>query len=128
MVKNDDKVSELSKQKPRDEEEKFFAKFSETQLNAILLLILSATFMIQGITTYLEAIQHAEFIRIWFISIILSLIFLVASVVSIAIGGIVAPLKFKRSLEKISFGNFILGFLFFMASLLLLLFILIAAA
>ena len=127
MAKND-KVIELSKLKPRAEEEKFFAKFSSTQLNAILLLILSATFMIQGITTYLEAIQHAEFIRVWFIIIILSLIFLVASVVSITLVGIVAPLKLKRRLEQISFGNFIMGFIFFMASLFLLLFILIVAA
>jgi hypothetical protein len=128
MTKNNHKVTELSKQKPRDEEEKFFAKFSETQLNAILLLILSATFMIQGITSYLETLHHAELIRSWFIITIVSLIFLVASVVSITLGGVIAPLKFKRSLEKISFGNFILGVLFFMTSLFFLFFIFLVAA
>lgn len=126
MVK-DEKVIELVKQKDRKEEDKFFATFSETQLNAILLLILSSTFMIQGITAYLQSVHHPELIKSWFIIVTLSLIFLVASVVSITVEGIVSPLKLKRKLSQISFGNFIMGFLFFMGSLFYLLFILLVA-
>ena len=108
---------ELMKGKPRTEEEKFYARFSETQLNAVLLIILAATFMVQGMVKYLEVVGKFEFMKSWFTLILLALIFLVSSVVSISLGGIVSPLKYKREINLFSFSTFILGFIIFLISL-----------
>ena len=115
-------VLELTQGKPRVEEEKFFVKFSETQLNVILLIILSATFLVQGIIKYLEAVQRLALMRPWFILILLALAFLVCSVVFISFGGIFSKLKTKRWINVISFFLFILGVVVFLMSLLFLLF------
>lgn len=123
--KKEKKVIELVKGKPRPEEERFFAKFSETQLTAVLLLILAATFLVQGIIRYFEHLDKMDYLRPWFILVLLSLVFLVSSVVSITLGGIVSPLKIKRALNLTSFSTFITGFILFLVSVIFLLVIII---
>jgi hypothetical protein len=120
-----EKFTELTKGKPRKREEKFFARFSGVQLTAILLIILAATFMVQGVERYLEAVGKLEFLNPWLILIILSMILLTSSVGSITLGGVVSPLKLKRNLNLVSFITFTLGFVLFLASLFFLFIILI---
>ena len=115
-------VTEITKGRPRIEEEKFYVRFSGTQLNVVLLIILSATFLMQGVIRYFELIGETEFIQPWLRIVILALIFLVFSIVLISLGGIVAKLKFKRSINVVSFISFLIGFAFFLASLLFLIF------
>ncbi|MFH0836913.1 MAG: hypothetical protein V1870_02185 [Candidatus Aenigmatarchaeota archaeon] len=50
--KSKKKMTNLTKPLPKPEAEKFFVQFSGTQLNAILLVILASTFLIQGVITY----------------------------------------------------------------------------
>ena len=116
-LRGNNKVIELSKGKPRKEEEKFFITFSDTQLSAVLLLILADTFLVQGVIRYLESLGKINLIRPWLIIVLLSLFFLVSCVVVLTIGGIISPLKYKRKLNIISFISFILGVLLFLASL-----------
>jgi hypothetical protein len=124
MVKKENKkITELAKGKPRKEEEKFFIKFSGIQLNAVLLLILSATFLVQGAVNYLQFINRLEAIRPWLFSAILSLFFLVLSVIAITAGSVIFPLKTKRRVNLISFGTFITGVILFLVSLIYLLFL-----
>jgi len=113
----DKKVIELAKGKPRKEEEKFYVRFSDTQLNAILLLILADTFFVQGIVKYLEIVGKISSIRPWLVIILLSLFFLVFCVVALTISGVVSPLKIKRLANLVSFGSFILGVVLFLVSL-----------
>jgi len=117
------KVVELIKGRPRHEEEKFYVKFSATQLNAILLIILGITFLFQGIIRYFQAIDQIQFIRPWFIITLFALIMLIFSVLSITIGGIIFPLGLKRKTNIISFLSYFLGFVLFLASLIYLLFV-----
>jgi len=112
---------ELIKGKPRNEEEKFFVTFSETQLNAILLVVLAATFLVQGILRYLEISDNSYLIRPWLIITLFSLVFLVSSVVLIALGGVTSPLRLKRLFNLVSFLAFMLGFFLFLGSLVFLL-------
>ena len=117
------KTIEIVKGKPRKEEEKFDVQFSEKQSNAILLIILAATFLVQGVVRYLEFLDKLSFVKPWLVLIILSLIFLTLSIVSINVGGIIAPLRMKRKMNLISFGSFVIGFLLFFGSLIFLLYI-----
>jgi hypothetical protein len=114
---------ELTKVKPRQEEEKFFIRFSKTQVNAVLMIILAATFLVQGIVRYLDIVGKIEFLKPWFILVLLAMISLVISVVIINLEGIVYSLKNKRKLNLISFNAFILGFVLFLLSLLFLMLI-----
>ncbi len=124
--KNRNKLSiELTKVKPREEQEKFFVRFSKTQVNAVLMIILSATFLVQGIVRYLDIVGKIEFLRPWFILVLLAMISLVTSVVIINLEGIVCSLKNKRKLNLISFNTFILGFVLFLLSLLFLMLVVI---
>lgn len=118
-----EKVIELTQGKPRQEEEKFLIQFSGTQLNAVLLIILSATFLVQGILTFLEATGKLEFIKPWFVMILVAILFLIMSVVSITLGGVLAPLRMKREVSLVSFISFMLGFVMFFASIIFLFFI-----
>lgn len=113
-------IIELATSKTRKKEEKLFTQFSGTQLNAVLLLILADTFLVQGVIQYLEIIE-SDFIRPWFILIFLSLFCLVFSVVFLTLGGVIAPLRGKRIMNLISFYTFIMGVAFFLLSLFLLL-------
>ena len=117
-----DKVIEFVKKKTRESEERFFIKFSDTQMNAVLLIILSATFLVQGIVRYLEITDQVPLLRPWFILVLTALIFLVLSVVTLAVGGILSPLKVKRRTNMLSFLAFLIGFLLFLASLFFLLY------
>ncbi|NCO11144.1 hypothetical protein CO038_00215 [Candidatus Pacearchaeota archaeon CG_4_9_14_0_2_um_filter_39_13] len=119
--RREEKMIELIKGKPRNEEEKFFVTFSETQLNAILLVVLAATFLVQGILRYLEISDNSYLIRPWLIITLFSLVFLVSSVVLIALGGVTSPLRLKRLFNLVSFLAFMLGFFLFLGSLVFLL-------
>jgi len=114
-------IIELIKGKPRLEEEKFFVTFSETQMTAILLVVLSATFLVQGILRYLELSGQVDLIRPWIILTLFSLVFLVSSIVFITLGGIISPLRGKRLFNLVSFIAFMLGFFLFLGSLVFLL-------
>lgn len=120
---NKEKVTEITKLKPRVEEEKFFTLLSGTQLTAILLIILASTFLVQGVISYLEAVDKLEFLRPWFLLILCSLILLTTSVVSTTTSAIISPLKLKRTMNLISFHTFLFGFVLFLISLLYLLMI-----
>lgn len=120
--RKNDKVTELVKGKPRKEEEKFYVTFSETQLSAVLLLILADTFLVQGVVKFLELTGDIAAIRPWLIIVLLSLFFLVLCVVSITVGGVISPLKYKRNINLASFLSFIIGVLLFVVSLFFLVF------
>lgn len=112
------KVTEITKTKSRVEEEKFYVKFSENQLNAVLLLILGNTFFVQGVTTLFDELRVSDLqIKAWFTILTLTLFFLIVSVGSIIMGGIISSLKSKRFFNLTSFVTFIVGLLFFLSSL-----------
>ncbi|MBD3360703.1 hypothetical protein GF366_02785 [Candidatus Peregrinibacteria bacterium] len=119
--KRERKVFEFWKGKTRTEEEKFSEHFSEVQLNSILLLILGATFLVQGIISYLKLIGEAEYIRPWFTVILVALMMLVFSVILVTLGWVLSPLKLKRSVNLLSFLLFVIGSIVFLASLIYLL-------
>ena len=114
VTKKKPKAMELSQGKPRQEETSFYEKFSGRQLNAVLLLILASTFLVQGVMNYLNVVDLTEFLKPWLTMIFLSLILLVVSVVSIVIAGVMYSLKLKRTISMISFITFIMGFIFFL--------------
>ena len=120
---SDEKIIELSKSKPRDVQEKFSSKFSRTQLNVVSLIILGATFLVQGIIRYLEFFDKMQYIKPWFMIILFTMIFLVLSVIAISFENVFSPLKFKRLANMTGFIFFILGFFMFLLSLFFLLFI-----
>ena len=121
--KGNKKVIELVKGKTRKEEEKLFLKFSETQLTGILLLILAATFLTQGMISYLQLINKAEAIKTWFIIILTTLVFLISSIILTNLGSVIAPLKFKRIINVGSFATFVLGAFSFLIALFYVLFL-----
>ncbi len=114
---------ELTKGKPRKEEEKFFVKFSNTQLNVILIIIFIIPFLFDGVVGYFDIHERVGFIKPWFILNIFALGFLVLSVTSITLGTIIFPLRIKREVNLISFGTFLGGLALFLLSLLVLLII-----
>ncbi|MAH42712.1 hypothetical protein CL614_03230 [archaeon] len=126
-VKKTKNVTVLAKGKTREEEERFYDRFSARQLNAVLLLILATTFLVQGIMNYLEMFGMQEFVKPWLTWILFSLLLLISSVVTITLGGILFPLKVKREVNIISFISFIFGFIFFIVALFFLLFIILLA-
>lgn len=117
MAKGKENILEVSKGKTRDEEEKFFHQFSEVQLNSVLLVILSATFLVQGILRYLEIIGKVGILRGWIFVVIFSIIVLVMSTITTTLGGIFSPLRLKRTLNMITFTLFIIGVSIFLISL-----------
>jgi len=121
MKKKEDKLIEIAKGKPRKEEEKFFLGFSERQLTAVLLIILAATFLVQGTIRYLEAVGKIEILSKWITIILSAIILLTLSIVSITLSGVLAPLRTKRIFNILSFITFILGFIIFLAALVYLL-------
>jgi len=124
MARRKRKVTELSRGRPRKEEERFFLQFSETQMTAVMLFVLADTFFVQGVVRYLELTKGIMFIKTWLILIVLSLFFFVSSVVSITVGGVVCPLNIKRKINLISFGTFLAGVILFLTSLFFLLLLL----
>ncbi len=113
-----EKLTEITKCRTRTEEEKFYVKFSETQLNAVLLLILGNTFFVQGASKFLENnLLSQGAMKLWFIVVIVSLLFLVFSVVTITLGGVLNHLKLKRIFNLLSFMFFVLGIFLFIGSL-----------
>ncbi|MFW6230878.1 MAG: hypothetical protein ACOC32_02540 [Nanoarchaeota archaeon] len=116
-------VLELSQGKPRKEQEQYILQFSGTQLNAVLLLILSATFIVQGIIRYLEAVNKLSHVKPWLLIVILAFMFLVLSVVSIILSSALTPLRIKRKMSVVSFFTFIIGFGLFFVSLVYMFFI-----
>lgn len=119
MIKKPKKrLTEITAAKTRDKEEKFYVRFSETQLNAVLLLILGNTFFVQAASKFLEDLVYSEAdIKLWFLLVVYSLLFLVLSVGSITFGGIVNSLYTKRVFNLLSFSFFIIGIGLFVFSL-----------
>lgn len=117
----DEKVIELTKPKTRVEEERFFTSFSGTQLNAVLLLILAATFLVQGVVRYVDLIGKVEILAPWFYLVLPALIFLTISVFSVTLGNVIVPLTAKRIINLVTFSTFVLGFFLFLGSLIFLL-------
>jgi len=114
-------IVEITKGKSRKEEERYFIQFSGTHMNAILLLILSSTFLVQGMLRYLELTNKVEFIAPWFALTLSALIFFVLSVVLITVNMSLSWLKGKRVINLITFIVFIIGVIIFLVSLVFLL-------
>lgn len=114
---------ELAQDRPRREQEQYIFEFSGTQLNAVLLIILSATFIVQGMIRYLEAIDKLGEVRPWFVLVISSFFFLISSVLSVILSSVLAPLRMKREMSIISFFSFLIGVLLFFAALVYIIFI-----
>jgi len=115
-------VLEVSTGKPRQEEEKFYEHFSTVQMNAVLLLILSATFLTTGLTKYAEIIGEIDIVNRWLILIIFSIILFVVSIISITLGGVLVSLKDKRIANTAGFSSFLFGASVFFVSLVILMF------
>jgi hypothetical protein len=112
---------EVSKLKPIKEEEKFAFQFSSVQLNAILLFILAATFLISGASKLADLVSDHTIVKIWLFFTILSILILTLSVFTTIIGNAVAIKKAKRVYNGISLILFLLGAVVFFVSLILLL-------
>ena len=89
---------------------------------AVLLLILGATFLAQGVLRYFQLIDDEFLLKPWFIVTLLSILFLVLSVIAVIFVRVFKPLWFKRRLNLLSFVLFMSGALLFVLSLLLLIF------
>jgi hypothetical protein len=124
MIKNKKTIVELTLGKTRVDENKFYFSFSEIQLDAVLLLILGSTFLVQGIIRYLEIIEKEVYIKPWFYITIVSILFLVISVIILTFSKVLLPLKIKRALNSLSFVSFTVGAFLFVFSLIYLLFVL----
>jgi|GEM_PF-1893046 len=107
--------------KTPEEERTFFVNFSKTQLNTVLVLILAATFLVQGVGSFFEGDSSLELFDQWFGMVSMALLFLVLSVVSISVNTIVSTTRFKRKINLISCITFFAGFFFFVGSLMFLL-------
>ncbi|MFW5852621.1 MAG: hypothetical protein ACOCUR_01190 [Nanoarchaeota archaeon] len=114
---------ELNKTLPRAKEEEYLVQFSTTHHNAVLLIVLCATFIVQGVLRYLETMNRLNYVKPWFVMVLLALMFLITSVATIILSSVLAPLKFKRGMGLLSFFFFVGGFILFFASLIFLLFI-----
>jgi len=116
------KLLEVAQVKPKKEGEKFAFQFSGVQLNAILLFILAATFLVSGASKLTEILGSNGSIRIWLFFTILSILILTLSVFSTILGNAVAVAKTKRFYNVISLILFLLGAIIFFVSLIILLF------
>jgi hypothetical protein len=116
------KVLEVSQIKPKKEEVKFAFQFSGVQLNAVLLFILAATFLVSGASKLGEIINNYVVIRIWLFFTIFSILVLTMSVFTTILGNAVAAPKSKRFYNMLSLTLFLLGAIVFFVSLILLLF------
>lgn len=113
------KITEITVTRSRADEERFYTHFSETQLNAVLLLILGNTFFVQGASKFIDSFGFdSTSTKIWLLVMVSSLLFLVLSVGTITIGGIMSRLRIKRTFNLLSFIFFILGIGLFISSLL----------
>jgi len=118
-------ITEISQAKTRSDEERFYVKFSETQLNAVLLLILANTFFVQGAARFIEQVSlAASSAKMWFFTSVTSLLLLILSVGMITFGGVMAGLKIKRVFNMLSFLFFLLGISLFVFSLIYLMVVL----
>jgi len=120
---NGKRLIELSRLRSRKVQEKFSFVFSQTQISAVSLIILAATFLVQGIIRYFEFFDKMQFIKPWFMLIVFALIFLVFSVIAISFENIFSPLRYKRTANIIGFTSFIVGFMLFLTSLIFLIFV-----
>jgi len=118
---NKKKLLEVAKIKTKKEEEKFGFQFSGVQLNAVLLFILAATFLISGASKIIDLTSNQVIIELWIFFTILSILILTLSVFSTIIGNAIAILKVKRFYNTISLVLFLLGAVIFFVSLILLL-------
>lgn len=116
------KILEAAQVKPKKEEEKFAFQFSGVQLNAILLFILAATFLVSGASKLTEIIGSSHVVNIWLFFTILSILILTLSVFSTILGNAISVAKTKRFYNVLSLVLFLLGAIVFFVSLIILLF------
>ena len=116
------KMLEVSKVKPKKEEAKFVFQFSGVQLNAILLFILAATFLVSGAAKLNDILKNPIVIKIWLFFTILSILILTLSVFLTILGNAMAIPKTKRFYNSVSLILFLFGAVIFFVSLITLLF------
>lgn len=116
------KILEVSQIKPKREEQKFVFEFSSVQLNAILLFILAATFLVSGASKLGDIIGASYVIKAWLFFTILSILILTLSVFTTMLGNALAMQKMKRFYNLLSVLLFMIGAVIFFVSLIVLLF------
>tara|TARA_Y100000034_G_C6864695_1_gene393954 strand:+ start:552 stop:923 length:372 start_codon:yes stop_codon:yes gene_type:complete len=121
MKKAKNKILEASKIKTKKEEEKFSFQFSGVQLNAVLLFILSATFLLSGASKLTEILGISN-TNVWLFLTVLSILILTLSVFSTILGNAIAVSKTKSLYNVLSLILFLLGAIVFFVSLIVLLF------
>ena len=122
MKKERNSLLEISKIKNEKEEEKFDFQFSGVQLNAIMMFILGATFLISGANKLSEMVKDSNVIKLWMFFTILSILVLTLSVFMTMIGNALAIQKVRKFYNIFSLLLFLLGAVVFFVSLIILLF------
>jgi len=122
MKKAKKKILEASQVKPKKEEQKFSFEFSGVQLNAILLFILAATFLVSGASKLGEIIGNLSIIKVWLFFTILSILILTLSVFATILSNAFSVARMKRFYTLGSLVLFLLGAIMFFVSLIILLF------
>ena len=105
-----EKILEITAQKGRKKEERFFIHYFEMQANTVLLFILSATFLITSAITFLK---EPQFI-IW---LALSIAFFTLSILLVTVANVLIPLNIKRTINIFAFVTYLLGALIFFIAL-----------
>ena len=111
---------EVGVAKTKPEEEKFYERFSIIQTNAVLLLVLSATFLTTGMINYaqvLDNLQFLNFLEKWLVFVVLSIALLILSVIAIVLAGVLNVLKYKRLANTFGFWVFLVGAIFFFSTM-----------
>jgi magnesium-transporting ATPase (P-type) len=117
------KILEITQTKNRNEEDNYISNFAKSHQNSVLIIILSATFLLQGVMKFMEYIGKIDNMKIWFILIISALIPLTLSVVTLTLDQAFTPLGMKRKLGLTSLVMFLAGFGIFLIALIYLFFI-----
>jgi len=111
---------EVGVAKTKPEEEKFYERFSIVQTNAVLLLVLSATFLTTGMISYAQVLNNLQFLNFlekWLVFVVLSIALLILSVIAIVLAGVLNVLKYKRLANTFGFWVFLVGAIFFFSTM-----------
>lgn len=113
-------ILELDQGKDKREEERFFDRFSNIQIQSILILILAITFLMNSISNYFPDISRVMITKIWIMFILFALVFLMVSIFSITMSNVIRKLEKKKYYNTASFFTFIVGITLFFISLIFL--------
>jgi len=111
---------EVGVAKTKPEEEKFYERFSIVQTNAVLLLVLSATFLTTGMISYAQVLNNLQFLNFlekWLVFVVLSIALLILFVIAIVLAGVLNVLKYKRLANTFGFWVFLVGAIFFFSTM-----------